>query len=79
MAAHFRLLELDPGFRQRQIDLENVVARRMITGKVARTGGPTIIPVVVHVVFNAASENISVAQIKSQIAVLTKPLCTESA
>src|SRR5437879_11393630 len=51
MAAHFRLLEADPGFRSRQLNLENAVARRMLTGMVALTGGPTTIPVVVHVVF----------------------------
>jgi len=28
MAAHFRLLEADPGFRSRQLNLENAVARR---------------------------------------------------
>jgi hypothetical protein len=72
MIAHFRLLETDPGFRQRQLEIENVVARRMITGMVARTGGPTIIPVVVHVVYNTSSENISSAQINSQIVVLNK-------
>lgn len=72
MAAHFRLLETDPGFRQRQLNLESAVARRMVTGLVALTGGPTTIPVVVHVVFNNAAENISNAQIKSQIAVLNK-------
>lgn len=72
MAAHYRLLEQDPGFRQRQLDIENVVARTMVTGKVARTGGPTVIPVVVHVIYNSARENISLSQIKSQIAVLNK-------
>ena len=72
MAAHFRLLEMDPGFRQRQLNLESAVARRMVTGTVALKGGPTTIPVVVHVVFNTAAENISDAQIKSQIAALNK-------
>ena len=38
----------------------------------ARSGAPTTIPVVVHVVFNAAVENISDAQVNSQIAVLNK-------
>jgi Pregnancy-associated plasma protein-A len=72
MAAHFRLLETDPGFRQRQLSLENAVARRMVAGLVAKVGKPKTIPVVVHVVFNAAVENISAAQINSQIAVLNK-------
>jgi hypothetical protein len=72
MAAHFRLLEADPGFRQSQLNLESAVARRMVAGMVALTGGPTTIPVVVHVVFRTAAENISAAQINSQIAVLNK-------
>jgi hypothetical protein len=71
MAAHFRLLETDPAFRMRQMDLENVVARRMVTGVAARAGITTI-PVVVHVLFNRASENISTSQINSQIAVLNR-------
>src|SRR6267143_4171176 len=72
MAAHFRLLEADPGFRSRQLNLENAVARRMLTGMVALKGGPTTIPVVVHVVFRTAADNIFDAQIKSQIAALNK-------
>ncbi len=72
MAAHFRLLETDPGFRQRQLDIESLVARRRVSGMVARGGKPTTIPVVVHVVFNTAAENISTAQINSQIAALNK-------
>lgn len=72
MGAHFRLLEADPGFRSRQLNLENAVARRMLTGMVALKGGPKTIPVVVHVVYRIAAENISDAQIKSQIAALNK-------
>jgi len=73
MASHFRLLELDPDFRERQRELEGSTARRMALGTAAlRAGGPTTIAVVVHVVYNNRSENISVAQIKSQIAVLNK-------
>lgn len=71
MAAHFRLLESDPGFRMRQMALENAVSRRMLAGMVARVGITTI-PVVVHVVFRTAAENISTSQIKSQIAVLNR-------
>jgi hypothetical protein len=52
--------------------LEGAVARRMISGMVAKTGGPTTIQVVVHIVHNNAAENISDAQVKSQIAVLNK-------
>src|SRR5262249_20802543 len=50
-----------------------ITARRMALGTAAlRAGGPMTIAVVVHVVYNNRSENISAAQIKSQIAVLNK-------
>ena len=71
MEVHQRLLEADPTFRLRQVDLERATARRMTLGE-ARRPGITTIPVVVHVVHNSASENISATQIKSQIAVLNK-------
>jgi Pregnancy-associated plasma protein-A len=71
MAVHHRLLESDPGFRRRQMDLEHATARRM-TMRAAARPGVTTIPVVVHVVYNKASENISTAQIKSQITVLNR-------
>jgi hypothetical protein len=71
MSVHHRLLESDPGFRGRQTDLEHATAQRMMTSLRARIGITTI-PVVVHVVFNKADENISVTQIRSQIAVLNR-------
>ena len=71
MSVHHRLLEMDPGFRLRQMSLEHATMRRMAAGVVARVGVVTI-PVVVHVVYNTAAENISVAQIKSQISVLNR-------
>ena len=70
MAVHHRLLEQDPGFRARQMALEHATMRRMAAG--AARVGVTTIPVVVHVVYNTASENISKAQIDSQIAVLNR-------
>jgi hypothetical protein len=71
MQAHFRLLEQDPNFRSRQATLERSVARRMASGAIAKIT-VTNIPVVVHVIFNKPAENISDAQIKSQIAVLNR-------
>jgi Pregnancy-associated plasma protein-A len=71
MSVHYRLLEMDPNFRQRQVDLEHLTARRMMPGEVLRPGITTI-PVVVHVVYNTRAENISVTQIRSQIAVLNR-------
>lgn len=67
MAVHSRLLERDPGFGQRLVNLEQLTARRMMAGLTHKTGGTTTIPVVVHVVYNSDAENISDAQIQSQI------------
>jgi hypothetical protein len=71
MSVHYRLLEMDPNFRQRQVDLEHLTARRMMPGEALRPGITTI-PVVVHVVYNTRAENISATQIKSQITVLNR-------
>jgi hypothetical protein len=51
MSVHYRLLEMDPSFHQRQIDIEHMAARRMMRGAALRPGITTI-PVVVHVVYN---------------------------
>ncbi|WP_420151774.1 zinc metalloprotease [Spirosoma sp.] len=74
MAAHFRLLETDVNFRSIQAQLETATTRRMARGLAAFefTGGPMIIKVVVHVVYNTTVQNISTAQIKSQINVLNR-------
>lgn len=72
MVVHNRLLEQYPTYRKKLLSLERLVAKRAKMGKVAKSGAPTTIPVVVHVVFNQASENISTAQIKSQIRVLNR-------
>ena len=67
MAVHSRLLEQDPAFGRRLVDLERLTSRRMLAGLTHRAAAPTIISVVVHVIYNSASENISDAQIRSQI------------
>ncbi|NTV41912.1 MAG: zinc metalloprotease, partial [Syntrophobacteraceae bacterium] len=74
MAVHHRLLELDPNFRMRQTQLESATAMRMSLGVRAlrAAAAPITIPVVVHVVYKTPAENISAAQIKSQIKVLNK-------
>src|SRR5215212_10056296 len=73
IAAHYLLVEADPDFRERQRDLEEASVQRMAFGEAAlRAEGPLTIPVVVHVVFNKDSENISEDQIESQISVLNQ-------
>jgi hypothetical protein len=71
MEVHHRLLETDPNFRLRQADLERATTQRMMLGE-TRRDGITTIPVVVHVVYNSGTENISAAQVQSQIAALNK-------
>ncbi len=70
MAAHFRLLETDPGFRARQSRLEQATQR--LAHAPERRRLPIRIPVVVHVVWRDAAENLSKRQVSGQIAVLTR-------
>jgi hypothetical protein len=71
MQVHHWLLECDPDFRGRQFELEHAVGNRARMAPVQPTK-PYRIGVVVHVVYNTASENISDKQIASQIAVLNR-------
>jgi Pregnancy-associated plasma protein-A len=72
MAVHMMLLEKYPSFRARQFKLEQDTARRhtMSVGK-AKMKSATV-KVVVNVVYKTDEQNISNAQIKSQIAVLNR-------
>jgi hypothetical protein len=72
MASHMRLLEMNPSFRDRLFRLEEQTSKfRMQAFKVATLPLATI-RVIVHVVYNDASQNIADAQIKSQITALNK-------
>jgi hypothetical protein len=71
MMAHEALLEKVPGMRARLAQLEHATMASMMAGAKKKWVVPTI-PVVVHVVWKEPAENISVAQVKSQIAVLNK-------
>jgi hypothetical protein len=77
MAAHFRLLEMDPQFRRRQRRLEQATQR--LAHAPARRRAPIRIPVVVHVVWHQPAENLSLRQIRSQIAVLNRDFRARSA
>src|SRR3954449_2408516 len=71
MVVHERLLRSDPSYQAARNDSENrafTYARRpdFLVGR----SGVTVIPVVVHVVYNGAAQNISDGQIQSQIDVL---------
>jgi pregnancy-associated plasma protein-A len=70
MEAHKRLIKTDPIYRENRMAIESFTAARMA----AKAAKPKIvkIPVVVHVVYATNAENISDAQVKSQIAVLNR-------
>lgn len=72
MQVHERLLRTDPAYEAARNASETRAwryANRMMTG--ARTG-VTVIPVVVHVVYKTTAQNISDAQVQSQIDVLNR-------
>jgi hypothetical protein len=74
MVTHSRLLETDSNFRQRQHDLEHRTDEMMAFGMedAAFAAATKTVQVVVHVVYNTAAENISTAQVKSQLKVLNR-------
>jgi hypothetical protein len=68
---HELLVETDPGYRARRLKIEDEVRKAINSGLAMRTVAKLItIPVVVHVVYRTAAENISDAQINSQIKAL---------
>lgn len=79
MQAHFRLLETDENFRTIQQELEASTKARLAQGAGAFKSMTVTIPVVVHVVYNTPQQNISAAQIKSQIKVLNQDFRAKNA
>lgn len=69
----FNLLQIDPDYARRYEEIEQFSAEYVerYAGEGQRSGIVTI-PVVVHVVFNTPTQNISDAQINSQIAILNQ-------
>ena len=72
MAAHMMLLERHPSFRASQLRLEGATARRRDTGLDVKRVRVATIKTVVNVVYRTADQNVSDAQIKSQIASLNR-------
>jgi Pregnancy-associated plasma protein-A len=73
MVLHEKLSERYPSYRQNQERIEQGIRRSILSGQAERlTRKLLTIPVVVHVVYKLPVENISDAQVKSQIAVLNK-------
>ncbi|WP_210115044.1 M43 family zinc metalloprotease [Roseovarius aestuariivivens] len=71
MSVHRRLLDTDPGYARRLARIEEQAFRARSGFMVARPGC-TLIPVVVHVVYKTDAQNVSQAQIDSQIDVLNR-------
>ncbi len=68
MQAYEELAETYPAFRDNQARIHEFARRSIETGEVQRTARRLItIPVVVHVVYKRQAQNISNAQIKSQV------------
>jgi hypothetical protein len=74
MEVHMRLLETVPGMRERRAEIHALTSRLIAEGAASRRTrtAPLTIPVVVHVVYKAAAENISLAQVTSQIDALNR-------
>ena len=77
MQQYERLLEEHPSFRTNQRRAEEFTARAITSGEATRVLRKVItIPTVVHVVYKKPKENISTAQIKSQITAINKDFRT---
>jgi hypothetical protein len=70
MVVHERLLRTDPSYMAARTDSENRAFTYARRPDLLGRSGVTVIPVVVHVVSNGAAQNISDAQVQSQIDVL---------
>lgn len=67
------IINSNPGVKQRMDQVELFTKRIIESNEVQKAAGSTIIiPVVVHVLYNKPEENISAAQIQSQIDVLNE-------
>jgi len=72
MAAHMRLLEASASFRTRQARLELATARRRSLATALAVPKLVTVDVVVNVVYRTAAQNVSDAQVASQISVLNR-------
>jgi hypothetical protein len=72
MEVHRRLLSTKPGYARRRDEIENQALRYEARELAPMRSGITHIPVVVHVVWNNADQNISGDQILSQFEVLNQ-------
>jgi len=71
------LLGSDPGYRAARDEIENLALDHKLGRRRARTG-TFLIPVVVHVVSNTPQEDVSFAQIQSQIEALNRDFSAQN-
>jgi hypothetical protein len=69
MSEFHRLAELDPGYRGRLAGIEDTTQKALARMNVAKLTAVTV-PVVVHVLYKNAADNVSDDQIASQLAIL---------
>ncbi len=73
MQVHERLAEEFPSYRQNELRNEEFIANALMTGRAQATMRRLVkIPVVVHVVYKRTQDNITKAQITSQMTVLNR-------
>ncbi|WP_426493383.1 GEVED domain-containing protein [Hymenobacter sp. 102] len=72
-------LAADPAMAQRLASIENQTQNFIANPVAQRTSAVVTIPVVVHVLYNTAAQNISDAQIQSQITVLNEDFNKQNA
>jgi len=73
MAVHERLLKTVPSYKKNILEIDRFTKEYVArTARFGLRSGVVIIPVVVHVVYNTAAQNISDAQIQSQIPILNE-------
>jgi Pregnancy-associated plasma protein-A len=73
MVVHELLVETQPEYRERRLAAEDETRASIDSGQAMRVARKLItIPVVVHVVYRSKDQNVSDAQVKSQIAALNR-------
>ncbi len=80
MVVHELLVETQPEYRARRLEAEDQTRQSIGSGQAMRVVAQLItIPVVVHIVYRTDEENISDAQVKSQIGVLNRDFRAKNA
>jgi hypothetical protein len=80
MIVHELLAETQPEYRKRRLAAEDDTRKRIESGEAMRVAAKLItLPVVVHVVSKAADQNISDAQVKSQLSALNRDYSAKNA